>query len=203
MVRQYRPQGIAGYKKPPRVSAKSESLRLRTQGHTYAAIAHSLGLSVNTVKSWCLRAGMAKSKTHEPCVIPRKIIDPEEWRQRLHALARARGDRPKRPQRVILVCGMTKISGGADFLCAVVEYRLKMDPYNGDVYAFIDWGHKRVKWISWDGSAFCVGHRRMEYGVYPWPSTKMGKTIELSEEEFSFLLSGTAPEKRAKKQDFS
>ena len=194
---------IEGYKKPPRVSLKSEALRLRVAGHRYSAIARSLGLSVNTVKSWCLRAGMGKPKTYESCVIPRRVTDPEDWLERLNALDPPRLCSPKQRQRVFLACGITKISGGVDVLCAVVEYRLKMDPYNGDIYAFCDWNHKRLKWIWWDGSGFCVGLRRMEYGVYPWPCAQMGKILELSEEEFSFLLSCTAPQKRAKNTSFA
>jgi transposase len=197
------PQGIEGYKRPPRVSPKAEALRLRAAGHKYAAIARSLGLSINTVKSWCLRAGMGNPQTYEPCVIPRKVADPQEWLERLNALGQARGGQSKQHQRVFLACGVTRISGNMDVLCAVVEYRLKMDPYNGDIYVFSDWSHKRLKWISWDGSGFCMGLRRMEYGVYPWPSVEMGKTMELNEKEFSFLLSCTAPQKRVKNEDFA
>ena len=193
-------QGVEGYKKPPRVSLKSEALRLRAAGHRYSGIARSLGLSVNTVKSWCLRAGMGKPKTYEPCVIPRRIDDPEEWLERLNVLAQVSVPRQR---RVILACGNTKINGSADVLCAVVEYRLKMDPYSGNIYAFSDWNRKRLKWIWWDGGGFCAGLRRMEYGVYPWPSVQMGKTLELSEAEFSILLSGTAPQKRVKRQDIT
>lgn len=193
-------QGIEGYKKPPRVSEKSEALRLRAAGHRYSAIAHSLGLSVNTVKSWCFRAGMGKLKMYEPCVIPRRVTDPEEWLERLNALGQA--SVPKQ-RRVFLACGVTKINGSADILCAVVEYRLKMDPYSGDIYVFSDWNRKRMKWIWWDGSGFCIGLRRMEYGVYPWPPAQMGKTLELREEEFLILHSGTAPQKRVKNADFA
>ena len=41
---------------------KDEIVRLRGKGFTYTAIADTLGLSVNTVKSYCQRNGLGKVK---------------------------------------------------------------------------------------------------------------------------------------------
>ena len=77
--------------------------------------------------------------------------------------------------------------GSQDVLIEVIRYILKCDPFSGDRYVFCD--GNRLKWIEWDGTAFCIGSRRAERGTYPWPSDKEGPTMEITEQEFAFLRS--------------
>ena len=89
-------------------------------------------------------------------------------------------------RRIFLACGSLPV-GAQDVLIELVRYVLKSDPYNGDRYVFCD--GNRLKWLEWDGTAFCVGSRRAERGTYPWPSDKEGPLMEISEKEFAFLRS--------------
>jgi endogenous inhibitor of DNA gyrase (YacG/DUF329 family) len=116
---------------------------------------------------------------------------PKAWRQQLARLAQnsrfsATGG------RIFLICGAHSV-GSQDVLVNVIRYEFKRDPFSGDRYVFCD--ANRLKWLEWDGAAFCVGSRRAECGTYPWPSAKAGALIEITEREFAFLRSRSIGEK--------
>ena len=46
-----------------------------------------------------------------------------------------------------------------------------------------------LKYIEWDGQSFQQGKRRAQSGTYPWPNGEPGRVVEISEKEFTYLLS--------------
>ena len=116
---------------------------------------------------------------------------PKAWRHQLALLAKNTRDAANNGC-ILLACGARSI-GSQDLLSDIIRYELKRDPFNGDRYVFCD-GNK-LKWIEWDGAAFCVGSRRAERGTYPWPSAKDGDWMEITEREFAFLRSKSIGEK--------
>jgi len=73
-------------------------------------------------------------------------------------------------------------------MAAVIEYRLGMDPYNGDRYVFCGTGYTTIKGIEWRGGGFVVEMRKAQRGRFPWPRTEE-KMVEISAEEYRQLMS--------------
>ncbi len=124
--------------------------------------------------------------------------DKESWHKRLtEATRNQKWDGGGK--QVILVCGATSMYTGLDGLAAIVQYRLKRNPYNGSIYVFRDSSGTMLKYIEWDGQSFCQGKRRAQSGTYPWPNDTEGETLEISEREFRYLLSDSIPPFKEKK----
>ena len=122
----------------------------------------------------------------------------EEWKEKLTQAARANRE-GKRGKRVRLVCGATSMNTGLDGLIAIVRYHLKLDPYDGSVYVFRDGTGAAVQYIEWDGQGFRQSKRRAQSGRYPWPVGQAGEAVEISGEEFEYLLGKSIVPFKAKK----
>jgi transposase len=106
------------------------------------------------------------------------------WRRQLTKAAKEIDPPSKR--RVLLVCGATKVHS-VDQLCSVILHKLGADPRNGDLYVFCDESHTSLRYLEWDGTGFCLGYRKAQWGTYPWPSEEWCATLEITEKEFAFL----------------
>jgi len=93
-------------------------------------------------------------------------------------------------ENIHLVCGALNAGRGVDQLCTIISVRLKMDPFNGEVYAFCGQSREQIRYIRWDGSGFQMVVRRREYGRYTWPHQNLGLIITVDAKEFDFLLRG-------------
>lgn len=109
------------------------------------------------------------------------------WRKQLANAARATEHMSQKEQRIYLVCGVMK-GLGTDALVNYIQYELKCDPYDGSLYVFCGSDHTQLKWLTWDSSGFCIGIRYAELGTYPWPGDKAGGVMEITEQEYEYLL---------------
>ena len=114
--------------------------------------------------------------------------DTQLWLEKLTQATRA-SKGVVRGKRVRLVCGTTSMYTGLDGLTAIIRYHLRCDPYDGSVYVFRDGTGSMLKYIEWDGQSFQQGKRRAQSGTYPWPKGESGRVVEISEKEFTYLLS--------------
>ena len=112
----------------------------------------------------------------------------ELWHQKLRQAAEHMGS-GKRGKRVRLVCGVTSMYNGLDGLTSIIRYQLRCNPYDGSIYVFRDCTGSMLKFIEWDGQGFLQGKRRAQSGTYPWPNGEAGRVVEISEKEFTYLLS--------------
>jgi len=117
------------------------------------------------------------------CISTRK---PLAWQRQLTELARVHVTTSKR--RIFLACSIVSAKHSVDVLTEMVKFQLKCNPFDGNLYVFCQSHCRQLKWLEWDGSGFCVGYRRAEYGTYPWPSDEDGPVVEIGEKEFAFLL---------------
>ena len=89
---------------------------------------------------------------------------------------------------------------GFDGLSALVTQALERDPLSGDCYLFVNATRKRAKVLLWDGTGLCLFTKRLEQGVFLWPSNVApGETLALSSAQLSMLIDGVdwrAPERR-------
>ena len=126
--------------------------------------------------------------------------DTQLWLEKLTQAARANKS-GVRGKRVRLVCGTTSMYTGLDGLTAIIRYHLRCDPYDGSVYVFRDGTGSMLKYIDWDGQSFQQGKRRAQSGTYPWPKGESGRVVEISEKEFTYLLSRSIVPFKSHKKD--
>ena len=91
--------------------------------------------------------------------------------------------------RVYLAAGVTDMRKGFDGLAALVQQRLRQDPFGGAVYAFRGKRGDLVKLLWYDGQGLCLFSKRMDRGRFVWPITKAGK-VSLTAAQLSMLLEG-------------
>jgi transposase len=78
---------------------------------------------------------------------------------------------------------------GAEGLAALVRDHMGADPFSGTVYVFRAKRADRVKLLFWDGTGVCLYAKRLEGGIFQWPSIREG-VLRLSSAELSALLEG-------------
>ncbi len=124
--------------------------------------------------------------------------DIESWKENLQQASR-NGRISRKGREVRLVCGTTSMNIGIDGLLSIIKYELDSNPYDGRIYAFNDYTGNILKYIMWDGASFIEGKRKAQSGTYPWPEKDREKSVEISENEFDFLLSKSIVPTKEKK----
>jgi hypothetical protein len=116
----------------------------------------------------------------------------DEWLKKLRAEYKDVGcETPGFENRSInLMCGTVGVRKSADNLAALITARLKLDPRDGNIYAFCGKKREHMKYLFWDGNGFRVLSRRRERGTYPWPPEKFGAAIPVTAQDFSLILQG-------------
>ena len=59
---------------------------------------------------------------------------------------------------------------GMEGLAALVREHMKADPFSGSVYVFRAKRADRIKLVFWDGTGLCLFAKRLEEGVFRWPT---------------------------------
>ena len=93
----------------------------------------------------------------------------------------------------------------ADEPVVVLDSIISRDPkddllYKSERYTY-DEGARVLKYIEWDGQSFQQGKRRAQSGTYPWPKGESGRVVEISEKEFTNLLSRSIVPFKSHKKD--
>ena len=91
--------------------------------------------------------------------------------------------------KVWLAAGKTDMRKGFDGLSALVQEKLKADPFSGQLFVFRGRRGDLVKMIWWDGQGMCLFYKRLERGRFVWPAANEGK-VRLSPAQLSMLLEG-------------
>lgn len=76
-----------------------------------------------------------------------------------------------------------------DSLAAIVKQGLKRDPLDGSLFLFRSKSGKRAKALAWDRTGFLILHKRLEAGVFRFPSDD-GASIEIDFAQLRMLLDG-------------
>jgi transposase len=97
--------------------------------------------------------------------------------------------------KVHLAFGYTDMRKGIDGLAM-----LRQDPFSGHLFLFRGRKANLIKIVFWDGTGLCLFTKRLEQGVFLWPSNaEPGETLALSSAQLSMLIEGVdwrAPERR-------
>lgn len=78
---------------------------------------------------------------------------------------------------------------GVDGLSALVTHHLKQNPQEG-IYLFFNRGKDKIKGLSWHKNGFVLFYKRLELGRFHMNFNKDTSAIEVSSDEFSWLLAG-------------
>jgi len=90
---------------------------------------------------------------------------------------------------IYLACGVTDMRRGFDSLAAQVQTMLKLNPFDGALYAFRGRRGDLIKILWWDGQGLCLFSKRLERGRFVWPQAREG-SVALTAAQISMLLEG-------------
>ena len=92
---------------------------------------------------------------------------------------------------IYIVCGYTDMRKSIDGLCAIVQYKLLMDPRSCALFLFCGRRADRLKILMWEPDGFVLLYKRLSVsqGRYRWPRNK-DEVRNLTWQEFDWLLSG-------------
>ena len=75
-------------------------------------------------------------------------------------------------------------------LMVVVEDEMKLSPFNDALFVFCNRGRDKIKVLYWDETGFCLWYKRLEKDKFKWPGRSNQSTLNLSETQWNWLLSG-------------
>ncbi len=75
-------------------------------------------------------------------------------------------------------------------LMVIVEDEMKLSPFNGALFIFCNRRRDKMKALYWDETGFCLWYKRLEKDKFKWPRKSNNSLINLSEQQWNWLLSG-------------
>ena len=91
--------------------------------------------------------------------------------------------------KVYLACKPTDMRKGLNALSAEVAQVLRSDPYSGHLFVFRGKCGDVLKILYWDGTGLCLFIKRLEVGVFVWPST-VEDSLQMTAAQLSLLIEG-------------
>ena len=91
--------------------------------------------------------------------------------------------------RIVVATQPVDFRAGMDGLAALVQQKLRFDPFCGEVFVFRSKRMDRVKIVVWDGTGLCLFMKRLERGRFTWPPIRDG-AMALTAAQLSMLLEG-------------
>jgi transposase len=75
-------------------------------------------------------------------------------------------------------------------LAVIVEQQMDLSPYMDAVFVFCNRRRDKLKVLYWDKTGFCLWYKRLEQDKFKWPRKLSFEVIELTAEQFDWLLRG-------------
>ena len=75
-------------------------------------------------------------------------------------------------------------------LAAIVETELELSVLSGSVFVFCNKGRDKLKLLYWDRTWFALWYKRLDKDKFKWPKKLNSETMNLSEQQLHWLLSG-------------
>jgi len=76
-----------------------------------------------------------------------------------------------------------------DGLAAMAERVVRQDPLSGHLFVFRGRRGDRIKILSWDGDGYALWYKRLEAGVFRFPS-EAAEAKEISAADLGLILEG-------------
>lgn len=91
---------------------------------------------------------------------------------------------------VYLACGITDLRKSIDGLAIIVQESFELDPFSKCLFVFCNRKKDKIKILQWDNNGFWLYYKRLEKGLFKWPSVNTGKTLNIDERQLRWLLDG-------------
>ena len=91
--------------------------------------------------------------------------------------------------RIVVATQPVDFRAGMDSLAALIQQKLRPDPFCGNVFVFRSKRMDRVKIVVWDGTGLCLFMKRLELGNFTWPPIREG-VMALTAAQLAMLLEG-------------
>lgn len=75
-------------------------------------------------------------------------------------------------------------------LAAIVEGELELSVLSGAVFVFCNKGRDKMKLLYWDSTGFALWYKRLDKDKFKWPKNIKADTMNLTEQQLHWLLSG-------------
>ena len=93
--------------------------------------------------------------------------------------------------KVHLAFGYIDMRKGMNGLALLVQEVLRQDPFSGHLFVFRGRRANLIKIVFWDGTGLCLFTKRLEQGIFLWPSNvEPGGTLALTSAQLSALIEG-------------
>lgn len=94
--------------------------------------------------------------------------------------------------RVFLARGATDMRKSFDGLCNLVRHAFDLDPFEGDVFVFLNRRRNYVKLLVWDDNGFWICAKRLEGGTFEHWSPEVGDAthVQIDRARLAMLLEG-------------
>lgn len=104
-------------------------------------------------------------------------------------------------ERVYLACGTTDLRKSIDGLAVIVQECFHLDPFSSSLFVFCNRKRDKLKILHWDRNGFWLYYRRLESGMFHWPSESMGISMHISPRQLRWLLDGLQVEQNQAHQE--
>lgn len=91
--------------------------------------------------------------------------------------------------KIFLRSGKTDGRQGINTLAMLAEGTMKVNPFSGNLFLFLNKRGTTVKGLYWDRNGFCLWMKRLEEDKFHWP-TGGTEAREISAKELQWLLDG-------------
>src|SRR5262249_59441308 len=91
--------------------------------------------------------------------------------------------------RIWLATQATDLRKSFDSLAEIVRQQLRGDPLSGQLFVFRNKRADRVKLLYWDDDGYVIVYKRLEEGVFRFPTSE-GAGVEIRAADLQMLLDG-------------
>jgi len=75
-------------------------------------------------------------------------------------------------------------------LVLIVEQEMALSPFADALFVFCNKNRDKLKLIYWDRTGFCLWYKRLEKEKFKWPRRSQAPVLNLTEQQWQWLLSG-------------
>ena len=87
-----------------------------------------------------------------------------------------------------MACGRTDGRKSILGLTSIVQNSFALDPFESAVFVFCNGARDRLKILEYDGSGFWLYLKKLEHGVFQWPTAGNDKTMTITVDDLYHLL---------------
>lgn len=100
-------------------------------------------------------------------------------------------------KHVYLACGSTDMWKSINGLVVLGQEYFQQDPFEGTLFVFCNKQKNKIKILRWAHDGFWLYYKRLEKGIFKWPTSSKDKGLTVSERELRGLLDGLTLEQKS------